>query len=375
MKYCAKCLMPDTKPYLSFDAEGVCGACRSHESKSSALAGIDWEARSRQFDALVEEARAKRAPYFDALVPVSGGKDSITQVHRLLGRGLRILAVNVDYGIKTEIGHENLALIPAMGATLFTIRPELPLHRRLIRIGFLDFGDPDLLSHTLLHAAPLHTALRFEVPLVLLGENSAFEYGGDSELAGLNQINRAWFTRYAANAGQDAHFVSERYGIPMESLRLYDFPDELPESGTRTLFSSFYFPWDSEEHFSIAKRYGFKALSEPREGTYRTYVGIDEKINRVHQYFKVLKFGYGRATDHACEDIRAGRLTRDQAKALVRQYDLEPLSDEYVQDFCFFIELPVQQFLEIVEANRNPAIWSRTASGDWRIPGHLEDQA
>jgi len=375
MKYCTRCLMPDTKPYLSFDAEGVCGACTAHESKASALAGIDWEARSKQFDALVEEARARRAPYFDALVPVSGGKDSITQVHRLLGRGLRILAVNVDYGIKTEIGHENLALIPAMGATLFTIRPELLLHRRLIRIGFLDFGDPDLLSHTLLHAAPLHMALRFEVPLVLLGENSAFEYGGDADLAALNQINREWFSRYAANSGQDADVISRRYDIPMERLRLYDFPDELAGADTRTIFSSFYFPWDSEEHFTIAKRYGFKALPAPREGTYRTYVGIDEKINRIHQYFKVLKFGYGRATDHACEDIRAGRLTRDQAKALVRQYDLEPVSDEYVQDFCAFAEISERQFLEIMEANRNVAIWERTASGKWHIPGHLEDGA
>jgi len=270
MNYCARCLMPDTKPYLAFDDEGVCGACRAHEQKTGALAGIDWAARAARFEELVEEARAVRAPYFDVLVPVSGGKDSIAQVHHLLGRGLRILAVNVDYGIKTEIGRENLRRIPEMGASLFTVRPELPLHRRLIRIGFLDFGDPDLLSHTLLHAAPLHMALRFEVPLVLLGENSAFEYGGDAELAALNQINREWFSRYAANSGQDARFVSKRYEIPMERLRLYDFPDEIVGSGTRTVFTSYYFPWDSEEHFRIAQGHGFRALASPREGTYRT---------------------------------------------------------------------------------------------------------
>jgi len=373
MHYCARCLMPDTKPYLTFDDEGVCGACRAHEQKTGALAGIDWAARAARFEELVEEARAVRAPYFDALVPVSGGKDSITQVHRLLGRGLRILAVNVDYGIKTGIGEENLARIPEMGATLFTVRPELALHKRLIRIGFLDYGDPDLLSHTLLHAAPLHVAMAFDVPLVLLGENSAFEYGGDADLAALNQVNRAWFSRYAANAGRDARFVSERYAIPMSALALYDFPDEVVGSGTRTVFSSYYFPWDSEEHFRIAQGYGFKALDAPREGTYRTYVGIDEKINRIHQYFKVLKFGYGRATDHACEDLRAGRLTRSAAKELVKRYDLEPLSEEYVQDFCAFAEITAQQFQAVMEANRNPAVWSRGADGAWSIPGHLED--
>ena len=129
-------------------------------------------------------ARARNAPYYDVLVPVSGGKDSITQVARLLPFGLRILAVNVDYGVKTEIGRHNLACVPQMGANLVTYRPEEQLHKRLIRIGLEDFGDPDLLSHTLLHAYPLHVALRFEVPLVLLGENSAAEYGGDGTIAG-----------------------------------------------------------------------------------------------------------------------------------------------------------------------------------------------
>jgi N-acetyl sugar amidotransferase len=367
--------MPDTKPYLEFDRDGVCTACRAHEEKAGSLRGIDWAARERRFEELILEAKARNAPAYDALVPVSGGKDSITQVHRLLGRGLRILAVNVDYGIKTDIGRYNLDLIPEMGASLMVLRPELRLHRRLIRIGFLDFGDPDLLSHTLLHAAPLHVALGLRIPLVLLGENSAFEYGGDGELATLSRMNRAWFSKYAANGGRDARYVSERYEIPMEQLAMYDFPDELEGSATRTVFSSAYFPWDSEEHFRIAKGYGFKPLDAPREGTYRTYVGIDEKINRIHQYFKVLKFGYGRATDHACEDIRAGRLGREEAKALVRQYDLEPLSEEYADDFCRFVEISRELFDQTLERYRNPDIWRRDTNGRWAIPGHLENTA
>jgi len=373
MKYCTKCLMPDTKPYLTFDRDGVCSACASSAVKQDGLKGIDWREREEMFDALVAKAKARKAPLFDVMVPVSGGKDSITQVHRMLKHGVRILAVNVDYGIKTDVGHYNLSLIPGMGANLFIYRPELKLHKKLIRIGYEEYGDPDLLSHTMLHAAPLHVAIRFQVPLVLLGENSAFEYGGTEELARLNSINREWFQKYAANGGRDARFVSEKYGIPMEKLGMYDFPDELEASGTETIFSSFYFPWDSEDHFEIAKRYGFRPLDAPREGTYRTYVGIDEKINRIHQYFKVLKFGYGRCTDHACEDIRSGRITREEGKALVRKYDLEPLSDEYVKDFCEFTGMTEKRFYEVIEANRNPDIWARDGRGAWVIPGHLED--
>ncbi|MBI4366367.1 MAG: hypothetical protein HY543_06070, partial [Deltaproteobacteria bacterium] len=258
MRYCRRCLLPDTKPHIAFDAEGVCTACRAHQKKNAAVGGIDWAARATEFEKLIEQVRAAKAPLFDVLVPVSGGKDSITQIHRVLGRDLRILAVNVDYGMKTDIGRENLAVIPRMGATLFQATPDHTLHRELVRLGYEDFGDPDLLSHTLLHALPLHVALRFSVPLVLLGENSAFEYGGDADIADNDTMTRAWFDRYAANAGHDARFVSRQYGIPFERLRLYDFPDELPGSGTKAVFSSYFFHWDSEAHLEIALRYGFK---------------------------------------------------------------------------------------------------------------------
>lgn len=373
MRYCRRCLVPDTKPHATFDAAGVCGACHAHDRKNDLETGIDWAAREREFDAVIERARAAAAPLYDVLVPVSGGKDSITQVHRLLGRGLRIVAVNVDYGIKTEIGHHNLARIPAMGANLVTYRPEEKLHARLIKIGLEDFGDPDLLSHTLLHAYPLHVALRYEVPLVMLGENSAAEYGGEAGIAAQTEISRDWFSRYAANAGHDARFVAERYGIDYERLRLYDYPDELDGSGVHATFMSHYFHWDSERHLEIAREHGFRALDEPGEGTYRTYVGIDERINRIHQYLKVLKFGYGRATDHACEDIRNGRLTREQAKELVRAHDLLALGDAFSAPFCAWLGYEPAEFEEILERYRDPGIWTRDASGNWTIPNHLED--
>lgn len=373
MHYCRRCLLPDTKPYISFDENGICNACRAHEKKKQILGGIDWEAREKEFEKIILEAKSKKAPFYDVLVPVSGGKDSLTQVHRLLKYDLRILAVNVDYGIKTEIGNYNLSLVPKMGANLIIYRPVLPLHQRLVRIGFEDFGDPDLLSHTLLHAYPLHVALQFKIPLVLHGENSAFEYGGEKALAQNDAMSRAWFTKYAANCGHDARYISEHYNIPMEQLHLYDFPDELEHSDTRSIFMSYYFFWDSEEHLKIAQIHGFKTLDKPSEGTYRNYVGIDEKINRLHQYLKVLKFGYGRATDHACEDIRNGRLTRDQAKEMVIKHDLLEISDYYIDDFLEFIGISRKKFFSILEKNRNMDIWKRDASGKWYIPNHMKD--
>lgn len=374
MKYCTRCLLPDSKPYIRFDEQGVCAACRVHEQKNRAEQGIDWAARGREFDALIEKAKARRAPLYDALVPVSGGKDSISQVHRLLGRGLRILAVNVDYGVKTEIGKRNLDCIPRMGANLLIYTPTQPLHRQLIRLGFEQYGDPDLLSHTMLHAFPLRMAMQLRVPLLLHGENAAFEYSGEGGTAAGQTLSRGWFEKYAANAGNTPKVVAQKHDIPYSDLIPYDYPDEFEQSDTMAVFCSHYFHWDSSTNFDIARRYGFEALGEPAEGTYRTYVGIDERvIHRVHQYFKVLKFGYGRATDHACEDIRNGRITREEAKALVRQHDLVDISDEIATAFSQHIGITRARFDEVIERYRNPSIWKRSRSGQWSIPGHLED--
>jgi len=374
MKYCKKCLIPSTKPHITFNRSGICAACETSATKQAGGHGIDWDIRTKKFHTLVLEAKAKHAPLFDAMVPVSGGKDSITQVHRLKGFDLRILAINVDYGIKTEIGKKNLQCIPRMGAHLMTLQPEEKLHKKLIRMGLEDFGDPDLLSHTLLHAWPLHIAIGLKIPLAVLGENSAFEYGGETSIAENYFMTREWFSKFAANNGRDAKFISKLYDIPYPLLKLYDYPDALDSSKTQAVFSSHFFNWDSETHLAIAKQYGFNELEAPREGTYRTYVGIDEKINRIHQYLKVLKFGYGRATDHACEDIRCGRITREEGKKLVAEYDLQELSDDYINDFCQFTAYTRNEFLDILEKYRNKDIWKKDSQGNWYIPGHLVDE-
>ena len=180
LKYCSKCLMPNTKPNLNF-SEGICNTCLYYRDHKFTKGKINWNLRKKQFSNLVKKIKKKKAPLFDALVPVSGGKDSIFQVDRLLNKGLRILAVNIDYGFKTEIGISNLNNISKMGATLMTVRPNLKVHRKILKISFLKYGDPDLMSHCMLHAFPIRVAIDLKIPLALLGENSAIEYSGSIE--------------------------------------------------------------------------------------------------------------------------------------------------------------------------------------------------
>jgi len=374
--YCRTCWFPSTKPNFQLSGEGVCQAC-SFANARVGLSEVEWRTKEQQFSKLISEAINVHSPHFDVVVPVSGGKDSITQVVRSNQHDARILAVSVDYGIKTEIGRANLDVIPAIGNNvhLQVYRPPLGLHRQLIKTGLTSFGDPDLFSHTLLHAYPLHQALALQVPLVVLGENSADIYGGSLDLAGLNGMTRSWFEKYAVSGDHSVQATARNYNINPAQLRYYDFPDALETSGTKTVFMSSYFPWDSAEHFEIAKTQGFSDLDDAREGTFKSYVGIDEHINRIHQYLKLLKFGYGRATDHACEEIRLGRMTRSEAKEIIITHELAPPSIEAMVAVSDFLDIEISELAETIERWRNPAIWRRVDDNVCEIPGFVEDSS
>ena len=126
---------------------------------------------------------------------------------------------------------------------------------------------------------------------------------------------------------------------------------------THPVFCSYFFKWNSENNLKIAKKFGFKSLKRNAEGTYRSYVGIDEKINRIHQYLKLLKFGYGRATDHACEDIRNKLISRKKGIQLVNKYDRVKLSNYFINDFIKFINIDLKTFTKTLQKYKNKKIW------------------
>jgi hypothetical protein len=210
------------------------------------------------------------------------------------------------------------------------------------------------------------------VPLVVLGENSADVYGGSTDIAQLTGMTRDWFETYAVSGHHNVMATADGIGVDRSLLRYYDFPDAIENSNTKTVFLSSYYRWDSEEHFRIARGEGFKGLESAREGTFKTYVGIDEHINRIHQYLKLLKFGYGRATDHVCEEIRLGRIDREEGRRLILEHELLPPSGEAMESVAAFLQLTLHELAREVEAWRNPDIWERVDEQNVRLPGFLE---
>jgi len=346
IKYCLNCVAPSTKPNLEFDDDGVCLACRNHEKKKE----IDWGSRKERLKDFIFwqiEYLSDIKPLYDIIVPVSGGKDSIAQVHYAVHElKLKTLAVNVDYGKKTKIGTYNLNLIPDIGADLITFRPEQILHKDLVKHAFLQTGTPDSINHLLLYCYPIHLADMLNIPLVMFGENPEFEYTGSKDFKLYQDIDQRWYDKNISYSDEFLDYLREQ---DYEKIKYYF----LPENRTaRTIFLGDYIFWDSEVNLKIAEQYGFRKILR-RKGTYRQYSGIDEEWNILHQFTKFRKFGYARATDHACEDIRTGRITRDKAKELVKLYDAEELSNELVYYFCEYIGITEKHFWKVINKNTN----------------------
>ena len=181
MKYCKKCTMPDTRPGITFDAEGVCSACRHYESRSK----VDWDARWKEFEALCDKYRGMNGPGgYDCAVAVSGGKDSHFQVYILkeVMKMNPILFSVEDNFPMTEAGKHNLKNISeAFGCTIISCKPNIKAQKTLMRAFFEKYGKPTWYVDRLIYTFPLHMALKFNTPLLCYGENVSFEYGGNAD--------------------------------------------------------------------------------------------------------------------------------------------------------------------------------------------------
>jgi N-acetyl sugar amidotransferase len=358
-------VLPDTRPGLLIGPDGVCNACRSHAEKRE----IDWDARRRAFERVVANARARSSGY-DCLVPVSGGKDSTWQVVKCLEYGLRVLAVTWKTPARTEIGRRNLENLIQLGVDHIDYQVSPAVERRFMLKAFERFGSTAIPMHMALFNIPLKLAARFGVPLVVWGENSAFEYGGEDDERKGFKLEREWLKTYGVTHGTTAEdWVSEE--LSRKDLTPYFGPEdgELERAGVLAVFLGYYFPWDPEESLRVAKEHGFRAREEgPRTG-YWNYADIDDDFISIHHYLKWYKFGITRLFDNLSVDIRNGRMTRDRAIEIIRESG-DQTPDEDIARFCEFTGIARKRFDEIAEGFRNRDIWKK--EGDtWKISGFL----
>lgn len=365
LRYCKRCIMPDTKPDLHLDEEGVCNACRSFEQRKS----VDWDARKSELLDLVGRYKNPGGQNWDCIVPVSGGKDSTYQVVRMLQLGLNPLCVTATTCDLSDIGRTNIENIKQLGVDYIEMSPNPLVRAKLNRIGLRDVGDISWPEHVGIFTIPVRAAVQYKVPLIVWGENSQNEYGGPAAAADNNVLTRSWLEEFGGLLGLRVSDIVGMDGIEARHLIPYSYPTdgELARVGVTGLFLGHYLPWDGLSNAIIAQANGFTAYSTAVEGSMVSYENLDNHQTGIHDYFKFLKFGFGRATDHACLHLRRGRISREDAIGIARTHDgLYPSSylGKSLADILDPLGVSVEEFDRICDKFTNKRIFQRDASGN-----------
>ena len=363
--FCQECILPDTRPNLEIGEDGVCTACFSHRTKES----IDWPGRVEAFREIVEQA-ISRTERYDCVIPVSGGKDSTWQVLKCLEYGLTPLAVTWRPPGRTELGQRNLDNLVQLGVDHIDYQINPSIERRFAQRAFKLYGSTAIPMHLAIFNIPRVIATRFDIPLIVWGENSAFEYGGAEEGRMAFLLDEEWIQRYGVTHGTTAaDWIAE--GFTAKELSAYFGPTstELHTAGTRGVFLGNYFRWDPAETATIAESHGLQRRSEgPRTGYY-AHTDIDDAFISVHHWLKWYKFGFTRLFDNLSLEIRNRRMSRDDALSILEELG-EQRPDGDIAAFAQFVGWSVEEFMDQAEQFRNQAIWVREVAG-WRIPGHV----
>lgn len=357
MKSCKRCLMPDTRPGSIFDEDGVCQACRNYDSRQN----VDWEERRKELSALCDKYRKDDGSY-DCIIPVSGGKDSHILAHIMIeDMDMHPLLVTVtDSFGHTDAGSHNLRnMIETfkLNHYLYTINHDL--FRRATRIAFETTGEALKFVEYAIYTIPTLVAQKFEIPFVVFGENSAFEYGSTAEnfhdatpvvqaMSDTLEKDRQWWIDHGLTRAE------------VSSIQL-DKEKPLP----LVIYMSYFIPWSSVRNYEVARRYGFRTLANEwdREGCVENFEQTDSKAYLVHLWLKYPKFGFQRTSDIVSRRVREGRLTVEEARKLIKEKD-EKLDQVAMVDFISFLGYTQKEFWEITDRLWNTEIFEKR-DGKW----------
>ena len=250
LTYCKRCVMPDTKPDLHLDEDGVCNACRSYERRNE----VDWDTRYKELLVVLDKYRRPSGENWDCIVPVSGGKDSTYQVVRMLQLGLNPLCVTSTTCDLSDIGRRNIENLKRLGVDYVEVTPNPLVRAKLNRIGLTQVGDISWPEHVGIFTIPVRAAVQFNIPLIVWGENSQNEYGGPAAAAENNVLNRRWLEEFGGLLGMRVTDLIGIEGIQEKHLINYIYPrdEELARVGVTGLFLGHYIPWDGLSNALIA---------------------------------------------------------------------------------------------------------------------------
>jgi N-acetyl sugar amidotransferase len=360
MKYCKKCILPDTRPNIEINKKGLCNSKCSTDKK------ISWKKREAEFRILANKIKKTNKSNYDCVVPVSGGKDSTWQILTALKYGLKPLAITWKTPQRSILGQKNLENLISLGVDHidFTINPSI--EKRLIYKSFILEGSPALTMHMAIHNIPKIFAQKLNIPIILWGENSAYEYGSEDKNLKGSRLTHNWRKKFG-NLPKNFKKISK--GIKRSHLSPYISHLNKPEKKLKEIFLGHYFYWDPIKIGHIVKKKGFKFDTKPIVGLYK-FADIDDKsIITVHHWMKWYKFGFTRLWDNLSIEIREGRMTRQEAIKVVKKEKKIPLVQ--IKMFCKYLNISQKKFFIISEKFRNHKIWKLNNKNRWHIKNFL----
>jgi len=346
MRYCTRCCMPESNEGMRFDEMGICQACQSQEQKIH----VNWVEREKQLRETLEQYMSLGNDY-DCIVPISGGKDSTFQLHVLTKvYGMKALAVTFSHNWFSETGRYNLQnAIEKFEVDHVMFTPSRALVNKLARKSLFKIGDSCWHCHAGVGAFPLQIAVKYRIPLLIWGESIAETSGRATHRNPVRRFDRDYFTKVSAKVYPEA-MVGD--GVTERDLAPFKLPsyEEIEEVGVVGIHLGDYIFWDDERQMEFVRDV-YDWREDKVEGTYKGYKSVECRMAGVHDYTKFLKRGFGRGTDHASFDVRAGLLTREEGFALARKHDTErPGALDYYLEISGFTE---QEFEDILTEHRH----------------------
>lgn len=337
-----------------FDEKGECSACTYFKKRKN----IDWVQREKEFRELCDRLIADKYQYH-CVVPVSGGKDSHYQVIKAKEYGLNPLAVCAVTDDLSGIGRHNLDNISRLGVDVLEFNTNNKLRRKINKYTLETIGDISWAEHVTIFTIPVRIAIQFGIPLIIWGENSQAEYGGPYRAQEARKLDNRWLQEYGGLNGLRVLDLIERGFGTEQELKFYTYP-KLDQKTTSGIFLGQFFPWDGAENASMAVKYGFKTFYGPVEGIGYDYENLDNYQTGVHDYFKFLKYGFGRCTDLVCNHIRRGNITRAEGTEIVLENDGKwprTYLGKPLEEILEKIEVTLEEFIEICNKFANKELF------------------
>jgi N-acetyl sugar amidotransferase len=372
MQVCTRCLYISSHPlHLVFDDEGVCSGCRVHEEKDQ----LDWNSRGKMLESIFKNYRNHTGSNYDCIVPVTGGRDSYFIVHTVKKvYGMNPLLVTYNKHYNTDVGVRNLAnLRIRFDCDLMTMTVNPETVKKITRSTLRRFGS--MYWHCIAGQTvyPIHTAVKFKIPLIVWGAHQGLDQVGMFSHLDEVEMTRKYRKEHDLMGYEAEDLIDEFDNITESDIAPFCYPEnrELEQVGVRGIYLNNYIRWDSrEQHEQMILNYDYETA--PQSRTFDTYNDVDcWNYSDVHDYIKFVKHGFGKVLDHACREIRLGRMTRAQGIAQVKEYQFKsPINTRLFLDWLGITE---RAFHYIIDQHRNLDFWCRDDQWIWQMSVDLID--